>query len=58
MDSHGGWIGSATDLVKLLAYLDGNNNKPALISENSSDFEMEMEKSKTKVFPVSKIVKG
>lgn len=31
MDSHGGWIASATDLVKLMARVDGSNGTPDIL---------------------------
>lgn len=35
MDAHGGWIASATDLVRLLVHADGFNGKKDLINETS-----------------------
>lgn len=34
MDSHGGWIASATDLARFIVRIDRNNSKPDLISED------------------------
>lgn len=35
MDSHGGWIASAIDLVKLLVAVDGFDTKPDILSQSS-----------------------
>lgn len=35
MDSHGGWIASATDLARFLVYVDGFKVRPDIISESA-----------------------
>jgi CubicO group peptidase (beta-lactamase class C family) len=35
MDSHGGWIASATDLVKFVMHVDGNNEAESLLTPRS-----------------------
>lgn len=35
MDSHGGWIASATDLAKLLSRIDRNTKREDLVNQNS-----------------------
>jgi len=35
MDSHGGWISSATDLARLVVYIDGFNGKPDILSSST-----------------------
>jgi len=35
MDSHGGWIASATDLAKFLSKIDRNTNREDLVNQNS-----------------------
>jgi len=35
MDSHGGWLASATDLARFLVHVDGFSNKPDIISSNA-----------------------
>ena len=35
MDSHGGWLATATDLAKLLVYIDGFNSKPDILTASS-----------------------
>ena len=35
MDSHGGWLASATDLARFLVYADGFNVRPDIISSSS-----------------------
>ena len=35
MDAHGGWIATASDLVKLLVSVDGFNTKPDILSRTS-----------------------
>lgn len=35
MDSHGGWLATATDLAKLLVYIDGFNQKPDILTTSA-----------------------
>lgn len=35
MDSHGGWIATATDLARFIVRIDRNNSKPDLISKDN-----------------------
>ncbi len=35
MDAHGGWIASATDLLRFLVAVDGFNTKPDILSQSS-----------------------
>lgn len=35
MDSHGGWLGTATDLARVLVHVDGYANKTDIISSNA-----------------------
>lgn len=35
MDAHGGWIGTAVDLVRFAVHVDGRGGKPALLTPAS-----------------------